>query len=201
MTGRRKLRPRRGLGSAATSPALRPAGHEDHIRPERADTGDSLVVRTAVVHRDHVHHNGARAKRGPLGRFRGHGLHHAGDQHLQPAARAGGGDVEIGPHSTPRGSEHLSVRQEAVVGQFFEFPDRVDHSHRHVVERGLHRGGGLAAAAQTIASLRALDENCFCGSRAAVCGNNSGDIGHGCGMIARRLSRGQRAPLAPGAAI
>ncbi|OPZ80742.1 MAG: hypothetical protein BWY76_03263 [bacterium ADurb.Bin429] len=157
------------LGSAAVSAA----GHENHVRTNAADALYALVLSPAVIYRQHVNDDGARAQRRPLRALRRHVLHHPGHQHLQAAASAAGGQVDIHPVLVRRaGQRRLPPSREGAAGQIFQFVQRVQHAYGHVVEGRFHGGGRLAARDQPIRFPIAFNEDRLRRRAAAIGGNN-----------------------------
>ena len=98
--------PNRGRGSAAamysaisttwvTAPPSVPPDIKNHVGPHRPDPLDLFVREPPVVGGQDIDDDRAGAQRGPLRAFPRHILHYSGHHHLQPAAGAAGGNVDV----------------------------------------------------------------------------------------------------------
>ena len=157
--------------------AVRPAGHQNHVGPHRANTLDLFMRQPAVVRREHVDDDRARPERGPLRAFAGHVLHHPGHHHLQPAARAAGGDVDI--HARLRialrgtvGRNDLVAVENLAAGEFFDFRNRVQHAAGDIFERRFDRRRCFATIRLPIFVADLLDQNGFGRGAATVGGDD-----------------------------
>ncbi len=70
--------------------SVRPAGHQNHIRPHRPNAFDLFIRQTSIVRCQHIDHNRPGTQRRALRAFTGHVLHDTRHHHLQPAARTAG---------------------------------------------------------------------------------------------------------------
>ncbi len=155
------------------SAAVRPSGHQDHVRPHRPDTLDLLMWQTAIVRREHIDDDCAGSERGPLRTFPRHVLHHPGHHHLQPATRTAGRDVNIdtGLRIAAGRDDGIAV-QNFSAGEFFNFCNRVEHSAGHIFERRFHRGRGFPAIGLPVFVADFLDQNGFGRGAATVGGDD-----------------------------
>ena len=173
------------MGDRAT---VRPAGHQDHVRPHRPNALDLFMRQPAVVRRQHIDDNGARPKRGPLRAFPRHILHHPGHHHLQPAARAAGGDVDVDTGlRVATGRDDPVAVQNFPAGEFFNFRNRVQHPARHIFERCFHRRRCFTAIGLPVFVADLLDQNGF-GRGAATVGGDDDIEGMGYSCLIRETS-------------
>ncbi len=110
--------------------AVGAAGHQDHVRAHGSNPLDLFVGQPSVVRGQDVDDDGAGAQGGALRALAGHVLHHAGDHHLQSAAGAAGGHVNV--HASLGialrrlvGCDDAVAVQNRAPGEFFDFRDGV----------------------------------------------------------------------------
>src|SRR6478609_3457855 len=129
----------RHLDDVRDGAAIGAARHEDHVRPHRANALDFLMRQPTIIGSQHVDHDRAGAQRCPLRTFARHVLHDAGHHHLQPAAGAAGGDIDIdtGLRIPARRDDLITVKNFAL-GELLDFRDRVQYPAGHVLKRRLH---------------------------------------------------------------
>ena len=159
--------------------AVGAARDQHHVGPQLADPLDALVRLALVVRGDRVHHDRARAERRALGARGRHLRDHARDDHLQPAARARGRDVEIaavGVVLILAADDRAVVGDEAAARELADLGQRVRDADRHIREGFLDRRRRLRAARLTPAVADALDEDRLRRRRAAVGGEDVAEL-------------------------
>ena len=124
-----------------------------------------------VVRGDYIHDDRPGAEGGALRALGRHRLHHPADHHLQPAARAAGGDVDIHTLIAAGGRDDLFAIEDFSAGQLLQLRHGVQHAASDILEGRLDRRGRLAAERLVVPVGLPLDEDGL-GRRAAAVGGH-----------------------------
>ena len=196
----------RDLDDVGGRAAVGAAGDQDHVRAQLADALDLVVRAALVVGGDDVHHDRPGPQRRAFGALGGHLPDHARHEHLQAAAGAGRGDIEVTAGVALGGLDDPAVGvDELPIGQLGDLGDRVDHADGHVGERLFDGGRRFSAVRLAVLPVDELDEDRL-GRRAAAvrCENDLDGVrvdgGHwvffsySCSNCSMRRSRYSMAP-------
>ena len=168
--------------NVAHGAAVRSPREKHHVRPQMADAFDLLVWQAAVVGREDVHHDGARAEGRPLGAFSGHRLDNPAHHHLEAASCAARGHIDVDAAAAICGRENAFAFQDGAPGEFFNLLDGVEDASGDVFERSLDRCGRLTAAGLPVAFSLFFYKDGLGGRAAAVRGDDDVRLIHSVGF-------------------
>jgi len=153
--------------------AIRAPGQQDHIRPKLSDALNLFMGAPPVVGGNHIHDDGAGAQGGPLRAGGRHLPNHPGHHHLQSAAGAGSGNVQVASFLALGGPDESALLiQKPSAGQLLQLPHRIPQTNGYVRQRRFDRRGRFATKRLPILPPLLFDQNRLGRRAAAVGGQN-----------------------------
>ena len=152
--------------------AIHAACKQHDIGPKVPDALDALIIFPAVIGRDAVEHDGARAKGCALRGFRGHFPHDPRGHHLQAAPCRTCREIQVDAFARIVSRHHeggrIIIAKHAPAAQLFKFLERIARANRDIGKRLLNGRRRLAAKGLMPSILPSFEEECFRRGRSAV---------------------------------
>ena len=159
--------------------AICAARKEHHIGAQLANAFDFFMRESPIVRRENVHDNCTCAERATLRAFAGHGLNDAADHHLQAAACAAGGNVDVNSAMIFCGCDDGFAVENLPAGEFFDFLNSIEYAARDVFIGGFNCSGGFTPIGLAIDIVLFFNQDGFGRGAAAIGGDDDIEFIHG----------------------